>query len=171
MWVADFNWGKAFAYRLGWCCERSGVQPDRHSSINPFGLWSNGWRPTGRRTARCWPTTCRTVRGKAFAYRLSDGARVSDREFNLTGKNGSSINPFGLWSNGETGLLASNWQENSEVLAYNLSDGEASTDIDTRASGATRLSGIWPDGETLWVVDDLDRRVYAYAVPGLGRGP
>ena len=153
LWVADYS-GWVRAYRLSDGARRSDQDLDRDTlgdanNNNPTGLWSNG--------TVMWVADFNW--GKAFAYRLSDGARVSDREFNLTGKDGSSINPFGLWSNGET-LLASNWQENSEVLAYNLSDGarQASTDIDTRASGATRLSGIWSDGETLWVVDDLDRR-------------
>ena len=166
LWVADYS-GWVRAYRLSDGARRSDQDLDRDTlrdanNHNPTGLWSNG--------AVMWVADF--SRGKAFAYHLSDGARVSDREFNLTGKHGSTINPFGLWSNGET-LLASNWQENSEVLAYNLSDGarQASTDIDTRASGTTRIAGIWSDGETLWVVDDLDRRVYAYAVPGLGSGP
>ena len=166
LWVADYS-GWVRAYRLSDGARRSGQDLDRDTltdagNYNPTGLWSNG--------TVMWVADFNG--GKAFAYRLSDGARVSDREFNLTGKQGSAINPFGLWSNGET-LLASNWQENGEILAYNLSDGarQASTDIDTRASGTTRTAGVWSDGETLWVVDDLDRRVYAYAVPGLGSGP
>ncbi len=166
LWVADFS-GWMRAYRLSDGARQSDRHLDREAmreaiNYSPTGLWSNG--------AIMWVSDF--SRGKAFAYDLSDGARVSEQEFNLTGKQGSTITPFGLWSNGET-LLASNWQENSEVLAYNLSDGarQADKDIDTSASGTTRMTGVWSDGETLWVVDEQDRRVYACAVPGLGSGP
>ena len=163
LWVADFT-GWVLAYRLS-----DGVrEPDRDldTSIlreagnrNPTGLWSNGtvmWVADGRES-------------RVFAYRLDDGARESAREFQLTGSGDGSISPAGLWSNGET-LLVSTGQESSEVLAYRLSDGsrQAARNIDTTAAN-TR--GIWSDGETLWVVDDQKKRIYAYAVPGLGSGP
>ena len=163
LWVADFT-GWVLAYRLS-----DGVrEPDRDldTSIlreagnrNPTGLWSNGtvmWVADGRES-------------RVFAYRLDDGARESAREFQLTGSGDGSISPAGLWSNGET-LLVSTGQESSEVLAYRLSDGsrQAARNIDTIAAN-TR--GIWSDGETLWVVDDQKKRIYAYAVPGLGSGP
>ena len=103
------------------------------------------------------PIACRTA------------SRESAREFQLTGSGGGSISPAGLWSNGGT-LLVSTGQESSEVLPYRLSDGsrQAARNIDTIAAN-TR--GIWSDGETLWVVDDQKKRIYAYAVPGLGSGP
>ena len=163
LWVADFT-GWVLAYRLS-----DGVrEPDRDldrsilrevGNRNPTGLWSDGtvmWVADGRES-------------KVFAYRLSDGARESAREFQLTGSGGGSISPAGLWSNGDT-LLVSTGQESSEVLAYRLSDGsrQAARNIDTIAAN-TR--GIWSDGETLWVVDDQKKRIYAYAVPGLGSGP
>ena len=130
-------------------------------NIVPRGLWSNGeimWVGDHAGT-------------KVFAYRLSDGARVIAREFELADDNGVSVAPFGLWSNGET-LLVSSWTAGSRVLAYDLSDGQRrkSLDIDTGGTG-TRNSGIWSDGETLWVVDDLAKRIFAYAVPGLGSTP
>ena len=163
LWVADFT-GWVLAYRLS-----DGVrEPDRDldrsilreaGNRNPTGLWSNGtvmWVADGRES-------------RVFAYRLSDGSRESAREFQLTGSGGGLISPAGLWSNGET-LLVSTGQESSEVLAYRLSDGsrQAARDIDT---GVVNTRGVWSDGETLWVVDDQKKRIYAYAVPGLGSGP
>ena len=163
LWVADFT-GWVLAYRLS-----DGVrEPDRDldrsilreaGNRNPTGLWSDGtvmWVADGRES-------------RVFAYRLSDGSRDSAREFQLTGSGGGLISPAGLWSNGET-LLVSTGQESSDVLAYRLSDGsrQAARNIDTIAAN-TR--GIWSDGETLWVVDDQKKRIYAYAVPGLGSGP
>ena len=162
LWVADFFSNGVRAYRLSDGARQSDQDLDRDAMLAagntiPSGLWSNG--------EIMWVADHSA--GKVFAYRLSDWARVSTREFDLTDDSGVPIRPFGLWSNGET-LLASNWN-GDRVLAFDLSDGQRQTslDIDTSASG-TRNSGIWSDGETLWIVDDLDKRIYAYAVPGLG---
>ena len=162
LWVADFFSNGVRAYRLSDGARQSDQDLDRDAMLAagntiPSGLWSNG--------EIMWVADHSA--GKVFAYRLSDWARVSTREFDLTDDGGVPIRPFGLWSNGET-LLASNWN-GDRVLAFDLSDGQRQTslDIDTSASG-TRNSGIWSDGETLWIVDDLDKRIYAYAVQGLG---
>ena len=103
---------------------------------------------------------------KVFAYRLSDKARASALEFDLTAdQNGTPISPFGLWSDGET-MFVSDWQR-GEIFAYSLSDGQRqpNRNIDTSECGTSYPSGIWSDGETLWVVDDLAKRVCAYTVP------
>ena len=69
-------------------------------------------------------------------------------------------------------MVASDWQR-GEIFAYTLSGGQRqpNRNIDTSESGTSYPSGIWSDGETLWVVDDLAKRIYAYAVPGLGSTP
>ena len=166
VWVANFS-GGVRAYRLSDSARQSDQDLDLDTmlaarNIIPSGLWSNG--------ELMWVADY--SESKVFAYRLSDGARVSARDFDLKDDNGVGITPFGLWSNGET-LLASSWSGASRVLAYTLSDGlrQTNRDIDTSASGTALTSGIWSDGETLWVVDDLAKRIYAYAVPGLGSTP
>ena len=170
VWVANFS-GGVRAYRLSDGARQSDQDLDLDldldtmlaaGNIIPSGLWSNG--------ELMWVADY--SESKVFAYRLSDGARVSVRDFDLKDDNGVGITPFGLWSNGET-LLASSWSGASRVLAYTLSDGlrQTNRDIDTSASGTGLTSGIWSDGETLWVVDDLAKRIYAYAVPGLGSTP
>ena len=166
VWVANFS-GGVRAYRLSDRARQSDQDQDLDTmlaagNIIPSGLWSNG--------ELMWVADYSG--SKVFAYRLSDGARVSARDFDLKDDNGVGITPFGLWSNGET-LLASSWSGAGRVLAYTLSDGlrQTNRDIDTNASGTGLTSGIWSDGETLWVVDDLAKRIYAYAVPGLGSTP
>ena len=166
VWVANFS-GGVRAYRLSDGARQSDQDLDLDTmlaagNIIPSGLWSNG--------ELMWVADY--SESKVFAYRLSDGARVSGRDFDLKDDNGVGITPFGLWSNGET-LLASSWSGASRVFAYTLSDGlrQTNRDIDTSASGTGLTSGIWSDGETLWVVDDLAKRIYAYAVPGLGSTP
>ena len=42
-------------------------------------------------------------------------------------------------------------------------------DIELGGDGFEYWTGLWSDGETLWVVDASDRKLYAYAVPGLRR--
>ena len=154
VWVANFS-GGVRAYRLSDRARQSDQDLDLDTmlaagNIIPSGLWSNG--------ELMWVADYSG--SKVFAYRLSDGARVSARDFDLKDDNGVGITPFGLWSNGET-LLASSWSGAGRVLAYTLSDGlrQTNRDIDTNASGTGLTSGIWSDGETLWVVDDLAKRL------------
>ena len=44
-------------------------------------------------------------------------------------------------------------------------------DIDTRGAGNDSPRGMWGDGETLWVTDYLDEKLYAYAMADGGRLP
>ena len=164
VWVANFS-GGVRAYRLSDGARQSDQDLDAMSAalnLTPSGLWSDG--------QTMWVADYSA--SKVFAYRLSDKARASAREFDLASdQNGTPISPFGLWSDGET-MLASDWQR-GEIFAYTLSGGQRqpNRNIDTSESGTSYPSGIWSDGETLWVVDDLAKRVYAYAVPGLGSTP
>ena len=167
MWVAGLTSSEVLAYRLSDGARQPGKDLDQDTLLDagnagPSGLWSDG--------EIMWVAD--RFASKAFAYRLSDGARMTAREFDLVDDDGAAITPFGLWSNGET-LLASSWTGDGRVLAYDLSTGDrkSGSDIDTSASGTAHTSGVWSNGETLWVVDDIARRIYAYAVPGLGAAP
>ena len=72
-------------------------------------------------------------------------------------------------SDGRT-LLVSSWHD-GQVFAYALADGRRlpERDIDAATAGNRNPIGVWSDGETLWVVDDLGRKLYAYAVRSLKR--
>ena len=37
-----------------------------------------------------------------------------------------------------------------------------------RAAGNRSIDGIWPDGTTMWVADDRDKKIYAYNMPSNG---
>ena len=75
--------------------------------------------------------------------------------------------PLAQWSDGET-VLVSSWAEGT-LRAYRLHDGARwpARDIDTRAAGVPYPGRLWSDGTTLWVVDDVARRLAAFAVPGV----
>ena len=163
LWVADHN-GGVTAYLLSDGSRRpaedlDGTVLESAGNLSPTGLWSNG--------STLWVAD--HAAAKVFAYRLSDKTRLVGREFALVDGNGTPMAPFGVWSDGEL-LLASNYLLGG-VLGYGLADGglRASRSLATSASGTSNPMGLWSDGRVLWVVDDLARRVYAYAVPGLSR--
>ena len=163
LWVADHN-GGVTAHLLSDGSRLSAEDLDGSvlasaGNLSPTGLWSDG--------STLWVAD--HAAAKVFAYRLSDKTRLVGREFALVDGNGTPMAPFGVWSDGEL-VLASNYLLGG-VLGYGLADGvlRAARTLDTSASGTANPLGVWSDGRVLWVVDDLARRVYAYAVPGLGR--
>ena len=63
-------------------------------------------------------------------------------------------------------------QSCKENLAYNLADGSRvpSKDFDKlQAAGNDRPHGIWSDGETTWVADKIDNKIYAYKMSDKSR--
>ena len=163
LWVADHN-GGVTAHRLSDGSRLEAEDLDGSvlgsaGNLSPTGLWSDG--------ETLWVADHASA--KVFAYRLSDKARLVGKEFDLVDGNGTPMPPFGLWSDGEL-VLASNYLLGG-VLGYGLADGSPrpARSLDTSASGTANPMGVWSDGRVLWVVDDLARRAYAYAVPGLGR--
>ena len=112
---------------------------------------------------------------KIRAYALSDGTRqdgtgsTTDREFDLHADNDD---PGGIWSDGTT-LWVSDYGDN-KIYAYTLADG---TRVSETTGGTTtypmdvtladdngNAKGIWSDGTTMWVVDSVDNKVYAYTL-------
>ena len=79
----------------------------------PTGIWSDG--------TTVWLADY--YGQKVYAYRLSDGARLRDKEFSLLDAS-QAVSPVGIWSDGET-LLVNSWSE-GKVYAFRLSDGERS---------------------------------------------
>ena len=102
--------------------------------------------------------------GVVYGYG-ADGARASALDLDL--RQGSSSFPWGLWSDGATVLVT--WFREGTLSAFRLSDGVRlpDRDIELAVHGNDDPRDVWSDGETLWVVDGLDRKLYAYAVPGL----
>ena len=102
---------------------------------------------------------------KLYAFNAADGSRRTSDDFVLGG------NPNGgIWSDG-TSLWA--MDQDGDLRAYNLSDGSdvsgSSTDVspdELRANPeVVSPRGIWSDGSTLWVVDEDNDKVFAFALP------
>ena len=162
LWVAEWD-GGVKAYRLSDGERLSGrdldaATMDETGNAQPAGLWTDG--------QMLWVAD--HADGKAYAYRLSDGTRQADREFTLRADDATGyLKPLGLWSDGET-VLATHWLRGT-VRGYALSDGarRAGNDIGEEATANHYAAGLWSDGATLWVVDELGQKAYAYAAPGL----
>ncbi len=166
LWVASLL-GEVAAYRLS-----DGARlPDRDvgadalaaaGSSEPVGLWSHG--------GTLWVLDHTDHVGYAFG--LADGARQADRDVELGGPAGEhDVSPWGAWSDGAVLLTVDYWAA-GRVRAYRLGDGARAArvpemDVDTGTAGNADPVGLWSDGATLWVADGTDRKVYAYAVPGL----
>ena len=104
-----------------------------------------------------------------YAYRLSDGARDEDEEFDLYSRLLFEGNHHarGIWSDGTTMWVADH--DDDRIYAYRLSDGarveesEFGDDV-LKAAGNEDAAGIWFDATamTMWVADRSDDLIYGY---------
>ena len=160
LWVADYN-GGVTAQRLSDGTRLPAADLDGEAlaaagNHQPTGLWSDG--------ATVWVADYGAW--KVFAYRLSDKARLPEREFDLFEADSAQLTPFGLWSDGRTAMVSGSLRD--RVFGYRLADGALRPGLLLEMTGSGSPLGLWSDGRTLWVVDDRDHRAHAYAVPGLG---
>ena len=119
----------------------------------PTGLWSDGetlWIAENGEGAD----------DAIYAYDLTSGERVEEREFDLAEANRA---PRGLWSDGETVWVSDSGRE--RLFAYRLADGERLEERDIALAERNRdARGIWSDGETMWVLDGGKDSLFAYDV-------
>ncbi len=162
LWASSF-WGGVLAYRLS-DGSRSADRDLSAESLSEAG----GDRPSGVFSSGGTLWVLDHMDRRAYAHATADGARQAERDVALAWRSQEGgAWPWGAWTDGEV-LLTSNWGR-GRVLAYRLSDGAAvpAMEVDTAAAGNGDPLGLWSDGATLWVVDGTDRKVYAYAAPGL----
>ena len=164
MWVADY-YGGIRAYSLA---DGERVPDQDFGSVlsdagnnSPSGIWSNG--------ETMWVADSSDA--KVYAYSLSTKSRQEGLEFSLRSEVRASWGPyFGLWSDGAT-MLSADWT-GSSVVAYRLADGGAlpALDIDTPPSGDGFPVGLAVAGGTLWVADESESKLLAYAAPSAAMG-
>lgn len=160
LWASDFLGGALPAYRLsgGERLEEKDFGEELLSAAGngePTGMWSDG-------------EVLRVVDnsdGHVYAYSLSDGSRQEASEVPLSTPDVDTVAAYGLWSDGETLLVASY----ERIYAFGLEAGERipERDIYVRSAGNEYARGIWSDGKILWVADEDAGKLFAYAVPGL----
>ena len=147
------------------------------------GIWSDGttmWFTSGTTRRLTIKSDCAIV-----AYNITDNIRDEAKDIcNLAGEN---QNPYGLWSDGKTMWVSD--IEKGHVFAYNVRFGESGAGEPARyirdpskefttvkvkdvsekdhppiADNSTP-TGIWSNGETMWVADRESDRIFAYTLP------
>ena len=109
--------------------------------------------------------------GKLLAYKLSDGTRRSGKDVQLAATN---LEPLSMWSDGTTVWVLED-AGNDFLYAYAM-DPEAgdegllvpSKSITLHTDNADPV-GTWSDGDTIWVSDSVDDKLYAYDLSGKTR--
>ena len=128
--------------------------------------------------------------GRFYAYDLATGAHLSDRDFTGTSPSNwdssyysrmSDRWPYGIWSDGNT-MWRSRIASPGHLFAYDMDTGvrQRSKEIGglpsypgapsyytgklvvLREADNKTPTGIWSDGDTIWVADRQDKKIYAY---------
>ena len=113
----------------------------------------------------------------AFAQSVDSNIRTPDKDLqNLAG------NPLtsGIWSDGETMWVADSnastypGTRTARIYAYDIDSGDRVTcnedpsdhceDFEDLHPNNEHISAIWSDGDTMWVADWNDARIYAYSM-------
>ena len=117
----------------------------------PTGLWSDGetlWIAENGQGAD----------DEVYAYDLTSGERVEEREFDLAEANRA---PRGVWSDRSVVWVSDSGRE--RLFAYRLADGERVEEREfALAAGNADARGIWSDHETMWVLDGRSDALFAY---------
>ena len=144
------------------------------ASRRTYGIWSDG--------TRMWVADASA--GALLAYGVSDGARQSGRDVALAEDANDYANdheqPRGVGSDGTTLWVADlrTGALHDKLYAYGVSNGARQSGDEFDLAKSTEYAntndnsnpaGVWTDGTTLWVADDHDAKIYAYAVSGGAR--
>ncbi len=152
MWVADRADKRLYAYRLsdGMRVISSDIFLAAANG-SPTGIWSDA--------ATVWVGGLNDTR--LYAYRLVDGARRSNRDFDTQRAH------RGFWSDGVDWWISE--AATGAVLPLDRETGVAKPIrrflTPGRVNGNRTVGGLWSDGETMWVADEPDQKVYSYNMP------
>ena len=106
-----------------------------------------------------------SIDGKVYAYKMSDTTRDSAKDITLATAN---TNPTGVWCDADTVWVADpSSGAGDNIFAYKRSDGtrDADKDFDTlNGAGNNDVRGLWSNGTTMFAIDSIDDKVYAYEV-------
>ena len=128
-------------------------------NTNPQGIWSD----------RTTMWVADFTDSKIYAYRMSDQARDSGKDFDTLDA-AANEDPKDIWSNETTMWVVDS--SDDKLYAYRMSDQarDGDKDFDSfRAEGHDAPSGIWSDGTTMWVSDSGNDKIYAYRMSDQAR--
>ena len=117
----------------------------------PTGLWSDG--------AVLWVAeNGQGADDEVYAYDLSTGERLGEREFELDEANRA---PRGLWSDGVTVWVSDSGRD--RLFAYDLASGDRQEERELELDGRNAdARGLWSGSETVWVLDSGKNALFAY---------
>ena len=155
MYVADQTANKIFAYDLASKNRVSTKELNGLHSTNsaPYGIWSDG--------EIMWISD--TTADKIFAYELATGTRIESKEFNTL----AGDDPTEIWSDGTIMYVAD--LNDQTIYAYGLNDQQRITTADLKTgfnSANTIFCGFWSNGNSLWISDYTQDRIYIYNYTG-----
>ena len=145
---------------FGWTPSRDINALEGAGNANPRGIWANA--------TTMWVAD--DDDDKLYAYMLATGAYDSSKDITLHSDNGD---PQGIWSDGTTIWVADD--EDDKLYAYALSGGTRQDGTNSTVNQEFSLhadngdpAGIWSDGTTIWVANNIDspRKVFAYTLIG-----
>ena len=167
IWVANDeseNGDKLYAYR------RSDGSRDTASDFDSLRAAGNQI-PTGVCSDGTTMFVADQPDDKVYAYKMSDRSHDAAKDITLAGSN---TDPVGLWCDANTVWVVNDaGAANNKIYAYKRSDGSRDTakDFDELykagepgATNNTDPKGLWSNGETMFVVDQEDNKIYAYSI-------
>ena len=157
MWFADI--GTTAVYAMYHANFR---QPDDDISFSavttPRGLWTNG--------ETMWVVEAVSSGSKKlYAYNVATGNREASNDVRLAS---NVSNPYSMWSDGTTIWVIHDGTANDFLFAHELDqDAEATQLLVPNKSITLDLNnsaprGVWSDGDTVWVLDADDDKLYGY---------
>ena len=157
MWFADI--GTTAVYAMYHANFR---QPDDDISFSavttPRGLWTNG--------DTMWVVEAGSSGSKKlYAYNVATGNREASNDVRLAS---NVFNPYSIWSDGTTIWVVHDGTANDFLFAHELDqDPEATQLLVPNKSITLDLNnsaprGVWSDGDTVWVLDADDAKLYGY---------
>ena len=157
LWIADDEDDKVFATHFrGFRHILDEI--DISDVTTPGALWTNG--------ETMWVSdTGRSDHGMLLAYTLSDRSRDSSKDVQLGAFNKK---PLSIWSDGDTVWTIEDTNGTDTLLPYDMepNTGQEGQTILTKLlpldSDNSDPRGIWSDGDTIWVSDSGDDKLYAY---------
>ena len=164
VWVGDWYGGEVLAFKLADGTRQSDKDLDDEimteaGNDKATGLWSDGEKMWVADREDNW----------VYVYDLDDGTRQAGDEIDMTdpGPLLPRVAPSGLWS--DTDKIFTCYWFNHKILAYRLTDRKhhPPRDIDVSGAGVQNPTGLWSDGETMWVAPQNEAKLYAFEVPGL----
>lgn len=118
-----------------------------------------------------------SANNKIYAYKMSDKSRDQDKDISLEPLVESNTLSDGIWSDVDTLWIANDDDDdnNDKIFAYKLNKEASLYTIDCReeteefntliAANNENLAGIYSNGSTMWIVNSVAKKRFAYNQP------